>query len=107
MGTVGQMLLLSAIGVEKEPPVTSARAVGLRLLLLSCAGMVVFGCTSGVWLAIDTVLARASGSAGPWSTAIMSSFAWMTASVGSLPVAKHCCSCEARTRASETMVAGS
>ena len=105
--TVRQMLLLSAIAVYKESPVTSARAVGLRLLLLSCAGAAVFGCTSSVWLAMDTLLARANGSADPWPTAIMSSVAWVTASVGSLPVTRHCCSCEVWTRASETMAAGS
>ena len=107
MSTVGPVLLLSAFVVYKEPYVTSARAVGLKLLLLSCAGTVEFSCTSGVWLTIDTALARESGSAGPWPTAIRSSVAWMTASVDSLPLARHYCSCEARTRASGLMAAGS
>ena len=71
---VRQMLPLSAIAVYKEPPVISARAVGLRLLLLSCAGTVL-GCTSSVWLIMDTLLARVDGSAGSWPTAIMSSVA--------------------------------
>ena len=45
MSTVGPVLLLSAFAVYKEPYVTSARAVGLKLLLLSCAGTVEFSCT--------------------------------------------------------------
>ena len=35
---------------------------------------------------------------------MMSSVAWMVASVGSLPVTRHGCSCDALTRASETMM---
>ena len=89
---VGQVLSLLAIAVYKEPPVVSAHAVGFRLLLLSiCAGAAVLGCTSSVWLNVDTLSARVVESAGPWPTAMMSSVAWMVASVGSLPVTRHCC----------------
>ena len=80
---MGQMLPLSAIAVCKEPPVISAHTVGFRLLLLSCADAAVLGCTSSVWLTMNTLLARVDGSAGPWPTVIMSSVAWMMTSVGS------------------------
>ena len=49
----------------KEFAVTSAHAVVLILLLLSCAGKVAFLRTSGIWLTIATLSARATGSDGP------------------------------------------
>ena len=107
MSTLGQVLLSSAIVVCNKSAVTSACTVVLILLLLSRAGTVAFPCTSGVWLTIDTFSARASGSTGPWPTQIRSNAAWMTASVGSITVARHCCNYEARMRASEFMAAGS
>ena len=62
---MGQMLPPLAIAVYKEPSVVSAQAVGFRLLLLSiCAGKAVLGCTSSVWLIVDTLSARVVESAG-------------------------------------------
>ena len=90
---VGQVLPLVAIAMYKEPPVVSAQhAVGFRLLLLYvCAGTAVLGCTSIVWLTVDTLSATAVEYASPWPTARMSSVAWMVAFVGFLPVTRHCC----------------
>ena len=105
---VGQMLPLLAIPVYKEPPVVSAHAVGVRLLLLSiCAGTAVLGCASSVWLTVDTWSARVVESSGPWPKVMRPRVAWIVASAGSLPVTKHCCSWDALTRASETIVVGS
>ena len=53
------VLLSGATVLYKESAVTSARAVVL-ILLLSCAGKVAIPCTSGIWLTIDTLSARAS-----------------------------------------------
>ena len=105
---VGQMLPLLAIAVYKEPPVVSAHAVEFRLLLLSiCAGTVVLGCTTSVWLTVDNLSAKVVEPAGLWPTEMMSTVAWTVASVGSLLVTKHCCNWDALTRASEVIVAGS
>ena len=60
------MLPLLAIAVYKEPSVVPAHAVGFRLLLLSCADTAVPGCTSSVWLTVDTLSARVVEPAGPW-----------------------------------------
>ena len=60
--------------------VTSAHAVVLIVLLLSCASKVAFVCTSGIWLTIDTLSERAAGSDGPLHKAIRSSAAWMIVS---------------------------
>ena len=53
------MLPLLAIAVYEEPAV-AVSAVGARLLLLLsiCADIAVFGCTSSVWLTVDTLSAR-------------------------------------------------
>ena len=94
------MLPLLAIAVYKEPPVVSARFVGLRLFLLLSiwADTVVLGCTSSVWLTVDTLSARVVEPAGPWPKYMRSRVAWMVASAGSLPVTKHCCNWDALTR---------
>ena len=103
-----ELVWLSGVAVlYKEFAVASAHAVVLILLLLSCAGKVAFLCTSGIWLTIDTLSARATGSDDPWSIAIRSSAAWMTVSGGSVPFVMHCCNWEARIRASGAMAAGS
>ena len=62
---MGLVLLSGATVLYKASAVTSARAVVLILLLLSCAGKVTFVCTSGIWLTTDTLSARATGSDGP------------------------------------------
>ena len=52
----GQIVPLLAIAVYKEP-VVPASAVGARLFLLMSifAGTAVLGCTSNLWLTVDTL----------------------------------------------------
>ena len=59
------MIVWSDRSVQIVCSVNTAHAVVLILLLLSCAGKVAFFCTSGIWLTIDTLSARATGSGGP------------------------------------------
>ena len=101
----GKIVPLLAIAVYKEPAVP-ASAVGVRsLLLLSiCAGTATLGCTSNVWLTVDTLSARVVEPDGSWSREMRSSVAWMAVSAGSFPVAKHSWSWDALIQAIEIIM---
>ena len=105
----GHTVPLLAIVVYREPPVVSVSAVGVRSLLplAICAGTVELGCTSNVWLTVDTLSARVVEPDGSWPREMKASVTWMVVSAGFFPVAKHRWSWDALTRAIEIKVAGS
>ena len=105
----GQFVPLLALAIYKEPAVSASSAVGIRpLLLLSiCAGTAILGCTSNVWLTVDTLSVKVVESDGPWPREMRSGVAWMVVAAGSFPVAENCWSWDALTRTNEIMVTGS
>ena len=81
---MGQMLPLLAMAVYIKSPVASASAAGMPLLpLFICAGTAVLGCTSSVWLPVDTFSARVVEPDGPWPREMRSTVARMVVSAAS------------------------